>query len=58
MIGCPICERGEPGWVCEDHPDKPFDHGDCEGGGVPCECNPAAIVVWKKVYAEREEARH
>lgn len=56
MIGCPICKSGEPGWVCETHPDQPFDHDDCEGAGSPCECNPAAIVVWQKVYAE--EAQH
>jgi hypothetical protein len=52
MIGCPNCETGEPGWVCEDHTTRPFHHDDCEGAGTPCECNPAAIVVWRKAYVD------
>ena len=38
---CPICFG--IGWVCENHPDKPWDKElGCEcGAGVPCECNRA-----------------
>ena len=43
----PICNRcDDTGWVCENHPDKPWDktlpHG-CEcGAGAPCPtCNPS-----------------
>jgi hypothetical protein len=38
---CPICFG--IGWVCENHPDKPWDKElgrEC-GAGVPCECNRA-----------------
>jgi hypothetical protein len=36
---CPIC-RGI-GWVCENHPDKPWaeDIGCRCGAGMPCKCN-------------------
>jgi len=35
---CKICEGF--GWVCENHPNLPFDHGDgCGGAGDPCICN-------------------
>ena len=27
------------GWVCEEHPDKPWDHDNCGGAGQPCK-NP------------------
>jgi hypothetical protein len=29
------------GWVCENHPDKPWDDemGCTCGAGLPCECN-------------------
>ena len=38
---CPICFG--VGWVCENHPGKPWDQElGCEcGAGVPCECNSA-----------------
>lgn len=28
-----ICERG---WICEEHPELPWPHGDCPGPGMPC----------------------
>jgi hypothetical protein len=35
--GC-VCVDG---WICEQHPDQPWPHGDCPGPGVPCErCQP------------------
>lgn len=40
---CTICGGG--GWMCEEHPDKPFQHwldaSACPGLGVPCRCNPS-----------------
>ena len=40
-MACPTC--GDFGWVCEDHPDQPFNHADpttpdgrCGGAGMPC----------------------
>lgn len=37
---CANCD-GE-GWVCEDHPEVPWQDGDgcCGGAGSPCACNP------------------
>lgn len=37
---CEIC-LGE-GWVCENHPQNPWNFGDpscCGGAGAPCDCN-------------------
>lgn len=34
------CGQCADGWICEEHPDKPWPHDDCAGPGVPCE-NPA-----------------
>ena len=44
---CRICKGAR--WVCEDHPDKPWDGASdapeachCRGAGVPClACNPS-----------------
>lgn len=35
---CGACNGG--GWVCEQHPDRPFPHGDCGGPGDVCACLP------------------
>lgn len=37
---CPNC--GGEGWVCENHPDRPWPSGcQCGGAGEPCRfCNP------------------
>jgi hypothetical protein len=35
---CKLC-RGQR-WVCEEHPDRPWGHEDCDGAGMPCPmCN-------------------
>ena len=37
---CKKCDH--TGWICEQHPDKPFPHDDCAGPGDPCPyCNNA-----------------
>lgn len=39
---CTICDG--QGWVCENHPDKPWGDGlscPCGGAGAPCVCHPA-----------------
>lgn len=39
-VKCTICEG--LGWVCENHPNKPWTErdGGCQcGAGMPCECN-------------------
>jgi hypothetical protein len=42
---CAICE--DCGWVCEDHPDAPWDgkHAcTCGAAGMPCpQCNPSDV---------------
>jgi hypothetical protein len=30
----------DEGWVCEEHPERPWPHDACSGPGVPCD-NPA-----------------
>lgn len=37
---CKTCS--DEGWVCENHPDKPWRTDGCEcGAGMPCaDCNP------------------
>jgi hypothetical protein len=47
---CPICFGS--GRVCEDHPDKPWEHDGCGGAGGPCICNPKGAVEFAKVIAE------
>lgn len=54
---CKICDGLL--WVCENHPDEPWDKeaGCMCGAGMPCECNPGdrenppkplpgSVVVW------------
>ena len=43
-LDCPNCKGTL--WVCENHPDKAWDSSDgCEcGAGMPCACNPDAIL--------------
>lgn len=40
-VTCANCD-GE-GWVCENHPEVPWNGGDgcCGGAGMPCSCNKA-----------------
>lgn len=40
-VECHIC--GGYGWVCENHPDRPWESGtkydcSCGGAGMPCKC--------------------
>lgn len=43
---CEICKGVL--WVCENHPDKPWDdsiEGGCEcNAGMPCGCNPMGAL--------------
>lgn len=34
----------EPGWVCADHPDKPWGHDGCGAEAARCVCNPTGAV--------------
>jgi hypothetical protein len=34
------------GWICEDHPDRPWQHDGCKGAGDLCrnpDCIPARV---------------
>jgi len=48
-----ICNHG---WVCEDHPDQPWDHDDC---GAPRavqktpDCNKNPDLIFALVYRSR-----
>ena len=40
-MNCPRCQ--DTPWVCEARPDKPMDHDNCKGAGMPCPiCNPSS----------------
>ena len=45
-----MCQNcNDTGWVCENHPDRPWEtdsENDCQcgGAGSPCECNPRAAL--------------
>jgi hypothetical protein len=50
---CSVCSgSAEPGWTCEDHPDKPWRHSGCHGAGAPCVCNPRGAALWALVYSD------
>ena len=50
---CPACRgSAEPGWLCEDHAGKPWQHAGCRGAGAPCICNPTGAVLWSMVYSD------
>jgi len=50
---CSACRgSAEPGWTCEDHPDKPWRHSGCHGAGAPCVCNPRGAALWALVYSD------
>jgi hypothetical protein len=37
----PDCQRCHgKGWLCEEHAGQPWEHDNCTGPGIPCECNP------------------
>jgi hypothetical protein len=50
VMPCPACDN--TGWVCEEHPDRPWrgtsrraDACDCVKVGMPCEaCNPSGGI--------------
>ena len=31
------CGKCDEGWICEEHPDRPWPHDNCSGRGVPCD---------------------
>jgi hypothetical protein len=45
-MNCALCEE-DCGWVCEDHPDAPWDDLPatiCSAAGMPCpKCNPSDL---------------
>ena len=44
VIGCAICKGSPvPGWVCEDHPDKPWEHDGCGGAGGALRRQPGQL---------------
>jgi hypothetical protein len=55
---CPIC-RGI-GWVCENHPKKPYDEelGCICGEGIPCSCNDSTPPDTSQVIVVGEHTVH
>lgn len=46
---CPKCNGG--GWVCEDHPDLPWNHNENCGAGMPCSCGRDLVPAEMSVIA-------
>ena len=40
---CPLCLG--TGWVCEQHPARPWRHDSCGGAAVQCACNPEGSEI-------------
>jgi len=40
------------GWVCEEHPDRPWEHDGCGGAGAGRLCNPHLYVDFVAVLAD------
>jgi hypothetical protein len=43
------------GWVCEDHPAKPFNHDDCGGAGSICtnpDCDKDPEAVFPDIHCQ------
>jgi hypothetical protein len=57
-MSCPTC-RGV-GWVCENHPHKPYDDelGCACGEGIPCECNDSTPPDTSQVIVVEEVTVH
>jgi hypothetical protein len=54
---CPICLA--IGWVCENHPDKPYDELGCTScGGIPCACNDSTPPDASQVIIIEEVTVH
>lgn len=51
-LNCKIC-KGE-GWVCENHPEVPWDWGDgcCGAAGMLCSCNPEGKHINEAIVLE------
>lgn len=61
---CHVC--GGEKWVCENHPENPWNDGNpecCGGAGMPCQtCNkkeipqmpPGSTVIWSRFNDDEE----
>lgn len=59
MTHCPMCLGArEPGWLCEEHPNRPWAHDGCDGVGVPCPCNPEGEVQLPEVFVDCDGGLH
>ena len=48
---CPDCAGS--GWLCEEHPNLPWDHDEeCDGAGIACDCNAFAVAPHKVVFVD------
>ncbi len=50
VLRCPLCRC--VGWVCEKHPDQPWNSSCCEGAAVPCVCNPKSEPMSGRAFIE------
>jgi hypothetical protein len=55
---CPVCHG--IGWVCERHPDRPYDDekGCACGYGAPCACNDSSPPDTSRMNALLEASLH
>lgn len=53
---CPLCQGSTArGWLCADHPDKPWEHDGCGAEGVRCVCNPEGELIDAEVLIDNRE---
>ena len=42
---CSHCTQSrEPGWLCAEHPGRPWGHDDCRAEATRCVCNPTGAM--------------
>jgi hypothetical protein len=51
--GCPVCHGShEPGWLCADHPGKPWRHEGCGAAGAPCQRTLVGALAFQTILPE------
>jgi len=53
---CPVCGgSAEPGWICADHPGRPWRHDGCGADRIECVCDPFEARNGPESFEARRE---